>query len=195
MPVALTLSDIEVLARHLSMSIMDFFDSYCIVYPASPVNTNDPIGSFSYLSIGLPPPCPFLVDKKCGVHEYRSKICRIFPYNIYVTDRLELYREVDYPCIDPVFSLTPRQKEEYKELATARNNDRIETYTKIPSLEEGIRYDERSIHEAMLLEGRLESCVSSEDKAQIMKQLMDKRIAFGMDLAYGKVRHEMAGGT
>ena len=193
MPIAVTLHDIEILAEHHGITPLEFFDEHCIVYPATSVNTEMNCGDdqrFSYLSIGLPPPCPFLRELRCSLHKVRPMICRIFPLNIYANDRVDVYNGTGYPCMDQQWDLTDEQHDEYIELFVERNQHHWELFQKLPALEAGIHYDDQIIELSQELESRLPGCVSSEERAEVLRKLMDLRIMYGMEHGLEKVRKE-----
>jgi len=209
MPIAITLRDMEILAEYLSLDIIEFFDTYCVVYPATSINTDtfthsstntDDLGSegalaaaFSYLSIGLPQPCPFLKENLCPVYDHRPMICRIFPLNVFAStlDHHELYDEPEYPCINQGSDLSDEQEEEYYSLFIERNEDHWETFQKVPSLEKGIRYDNAIIQSTQKLVAQLRNNGSEAEKQRIEREIIRVRIQFGEENARERVRNEL----
>jgi len=73
--IMLTPRDLFRIARHLNMTIEDVVKKYCDVYPGK--DSKVPI--VRLLPIGGNDRCPFLVDKRCIVHEAKPTVCALFP--------------------------------------------------------------------------------------------------------------------
>ena len=191
MPIPLTLADIERIAAHLSVSVLEFFDTYCIVYPASPVMQSRSQGNRSYLSIAFMPPCPFLSEKKCSIYEVRPICCPIFPESIYYKNGLEAYRDSGYPCMSKGFELKKAQEANLLANMKKRREQQEESYRKMPTLRAGITYDKQIIQSASEKNEEFYRCNSPERRNEICRELMKEGIDYGMKIAFETVRKDM----
>lgn len=77
---AVSLLDIEAIARGLGMGPGEFFGRYCAAV--------DTPGGFRYPAILAPDGCPFLRDRLCGIHAFKPIGCRVFPESSLLPVRL-----------------------------------------------------------------------------------------------------------
>ena len=183
MPIALTLADLRTLSPLHTCSLPELFKRYCIVYPARSVALASSSDYHTPLSLGLPPPCPFLSNRRCSVYDFRPLICRIFPLNIHHKGTTHTYPPSDYPCMDPSLRMTVTQQQELFRTSDLRNRHLRETHEKLPILPEGMVYtrDQISHYTRMIENPGAEG--NGMDHQVLERELMRERIAIGMDLA------------
>jgi len=193
MPVELLLADMERIAAHLSMNVVEFFDRYCGVYSlpagetsAPAISTGSDVCPGFPVTIGMPPPCPFLSGKKCRIHEVRPLNCRLFPEKILYNDETEFWKGL-YPCMDEGFMLTGSQESGLMvdlEMYRAALED---SCRRIPALKRGISFDDRPA--GRLAHGPEESgdCNSREQGGAIRDEIETRK----RDYAVGIIRKEL----
>lgn len=97
--------DVYRLARYFGRSMKDIVDRYCDV--AVGASTCLPI-----VSLCMQPPkraCPFLRNKRCGVHSVKPSNCRMYPLaRIYELDKPAKFYQIDASCHHDAEPLTVR---------------------------------------------------------------------------------------
>ncbi len=137
----LLLPDMERIAKHLSMSVVGFFERYCSVHSLPTEEHTGVPGPEFTVGIGMMPPCPFIAHGRCSIHYVRPVNCRLFPEKIIHSDESEYWKGL-YPCMDRGFVLSGSQEREL--LVDLEEYRELQEYScmKIPVLKTGIRFDE-----------------------------------------------------
>lgn len=77
--VALDVKDAYYLAKHLNITVAEFYDKYAEMYFLE--DTGFPM--FTLKSVGEDDKCIFLKGKRCTVQQAKPKTCRLYPFWVY----------------------------------------------------------------------------------------------------------------